>query len=246
MRRWWPGEIPALAQIREEHLVRIHDWGEIDGHLFVEMDLIKGPGLDTLLARHQGLLTPERSATVITHVAAALDGMHRAGMIHRDVRPSKILVAPDGVAHLLPLGMATLGPILNGLGSEPFWQPQWAYWGPETFTGKGDETTRLDTYSLACVLYECLTGSTPYTGSQAEIITGHLTKPVPPPSTSRRAVPVGLDVVIARGLAKNPADRYASAGEFARAVAYLPPPGSDAPAMTWEPRSRCAELNITD
>jgi serine/threonine kinase PknH len=209
-------EARITGRLQEPHVVPIHDYGEVDGQLFLEMRLIDGTDLDTLLKR-SGPLTPPRAVAIITQVAAALDAAHAAGVMHRDIKPQNVLVTRDDFAYLVDFGIAsaTTDEKLTQLG---FAVGTWKYMAPERFSNK-EIDHRADVYALGCVLYECLTGSPPYASDSAGVlISAHLMDPIPQPSTKRSGIPRALDTVITRGMAKNPDDRYASTGDLARAA----------------------------
>lgn len=199
----------ALAPLAEPHWVLIEDAGEIDGHLYLQMPLVEGVDLRTLLAR-QGPLAPARAVAIVGQVAAALDTAHAAGVVSREVVTENILIAPDDFAHLLCRPYA---PPLDEAGEiDQTFHLEAGSTAPEALAGSIDDHIRAATYSLACVLYECLTGAPPFAGdSVREQIIGHLTKDPPQPSRANPAVPPAFDGVIARGMAKNPSYRYASA-----------------------------------
>jgi serine/threonine kinase PknH len=209
-------EARIAGRLQEPHVVPIHDYGEIDGQLFLEMRLIEGTDLDSVLKRF-GPLTPARAVAIISQVASALDAAHAAGVMHRDVKPPNILITRDDFAYLVDFGIAsaTTDEKLTQLGTAV---GTWKYMAPERFST--DEVTyRADIYALACVLYECLTGAPPYRSDSASmLVTSHLMDPIPQASTKRTGIPRGLDAVIARGMAKKPEDRYASAGDLALAA----------------------------
>ncbi|MCV7103073.1 serine/threonine-protein kinase PknH/PknJ [Mycobacterium palustre] len=209
-------EARIAGRLQEPHVVPIHDYGEIDGQMFMEMRLIEGTDLDTLLKRF-GPLTPPRAVAIITQIASALDAAHAAGVMHRDVKPPNILVTRDDFAYLVDFGIAsaTTDEKLTQLGTAV---GTWKYMAPERFSNN-EVTYRADIYALACVLHEALTGSPPYRADSANtLVTAHLFKPIPKPSEVRRGVPKAFDAVIARGMAKEPGDRYASAGDLALAA----------------------------
>ncbi|MBS9534900.1 protein kinase [Mycobacterium sp. M1] len=210
-------EADIAGRLTEPHVVPIHDYGEIDGKFFVEMRLIDGESLRTLLSRY-GPLSPARAVAIVRQVAAALDAAHAAGIMHRDVKPENILVTAEDFAYLVDFGIARAAtdPGLTQMGTAV---GTYNYMAPERFTGT-DVTYRADIYSLACVLNECLTGAPPYRSETIErMIAAHLTEPPPHPSAERPgSIPPGFDQVIARGMAKRPEDRYRSAGELAAAA----------------------------
>lgn len=209
-------EARIAGRLQEPHVVPIHDYGEIDGQLFLEMRLVEGNDLDALLKRF-GPLTPARAVAIIHQIASALDAAHAADVMHRDIKPQNILVTRDDFAYLVDFGIAsaTTDERLTSLGTAV---GTWKYMAPERFTN-AEVTHRADIYSLTCVLHECLTGSPPYRADSASmLVTAHLMDPIPKPSTLRPGIPRAFDAVIARGMAKKPEERYASAGDLARAA----------------------------
>ena len=208
-------EARAAAGLNDPHVVPIHDFGEIEGRLYVSMRLIDGSDLDSLLNRHP--LEPDRAVGIIEQVGYALHAAHRIGLVHRDVKPSNILVGEDDFAYLIDFGIARAAGEtgLTGTGATV---GTWAYMAPERFkTGAAD--ARADVYSLACVLHECLTGSQPYPGGSLEQqMHAHLYLDPPRPSEQRAAIPTGLDDVVARGMAKEPDRRFATTRDLADAA----------------------------
>ncbi|WP_084515063.1 serine/threonine-protein kinase [Nocardia acidivorans] len=233
-------EAQAAARLSEPHIIPIHGYGEIDGRLFLDMRLVEGIDLATVLA-DSGRLAPVRAVETLAQIAAALDAAHRAGLVHRDVKPSNILTTPDGFAYLIDFGIArgendsdltTMGAAIG----------TFAYMAPERLANDAYDG-RADVYSLACVLYECLAGSKPFPGNSVERqIAAHLSAPPPRPSVSGPGIAVDFDAVIARGMAKNPADRYPTAGalaEAARIAARRSAAGFAAP----EPNTAVTQVN---
>ncbi|WP_067969700.1 serine/threonine-protein kinase PknD [Mycolicibacter icosiumassiliensis] len=210
-------EADAAGRLTEPHVVPIHDYGEIDGQMFVEMRLIDGHDLGMELQR-SGPLAPARAVAVIEQVAAALDAAHAGGITHRDIKPANILLTRDDFAYLVDFGIARAAAD-PGLTQTGMALGTYNYMAPERFSG-AEVDYRADIYSLACVLSECLSGQPPYRTETIErLIASHLMEPAPRPSQLRPGrVPIGLDQVIARGMAKNPRERYSSAGDLARAA----------------------------
>ncbi|WP_280448707.1 serine/threonine-protein kinase [Nocardia brasiliensis] len=227
-RKRFEREAEVVSRLRDPRIPRIHRFGEIDGRLFIDMEFVEGADLATMIAA--GALGPATSVGIVGQVAAALDAAHRAGLVHRDVKPSNIVVHAGGFAYLIDFGIA------HGIGQTAVTTTglaigTLAYMAPERFTGTAD--ARSDVYSLACVLYECLTGARPYGDTDpAQQMHAHLMTDPPRAGARNTAVPAALDAVITRGMAKNPADRYPSAGDFAAAASaaigirrpLLPPP----------------------
>ena len=212
-------EARAAGQLQEPHVVPIHDYGEIDGILYVDMRLIDGSDLRSVLVA-DGAMAPARAVWIVRQVAAALDAAHAAGITHRDVKPENILVTADDFAYLVDFGIAnaatdrTLTEKGTAIGT-------YAYMAPERFSSK-PVTEKADIYALACVLHQCLTGEQPFAAdSISMLITAHLIEPPPKPSELRPDLPPEFDAIIAKGMAKDAADRYATAGEFARAAAAV-------------------------
>ncbi len=206
-------EAHAAAQLNDPHVVPIHTYGEIDGRLFVDMRLIEGRDLQTVLAGNP--LDPSRAVHIIEQVAHAVHAAHKVGLVHRDIKPSNILLDENDFAYLIDFGIARVvgetgltgtGAVIGTL----------SYMAPERFTS-GAADARSDIYALACVLYECLTGGAPFPGQGMEQqLAGHLSAPPPRPSDS--GAPSTFDPVIATGMAKNPGQRYATSVGLARAA----------------------------
>jgi serine/threonine protein kinase len=208
-------EARVAAGLNEPHIVPIHGYGEIDGRLYVDMRLIVGRDLEAMLAH--GPLEPARAVRIVEQVGAALHAAHSVGLIHRDVKPSNILIAKGDFAYLIDFGIArTVGD--TGLTSAGSTIGTWAYMSPERFSD-GEPDPRSDVYALACVLHQCLTGELPFPGETVEKqVAGHLSKPPPQPSMLNHSVPHAIDDVIANGMAKNPDRRYPSTVDLAQAA----------------------------
>ena len=229
-------EAHTAARLTEPHIIPIHDTGEVDGRLYLVMPIINGTDVGTLLKRG-GPMSPQRAVPVIEQLAAALDAAHAAGLVHRDVKPSNALMTSSDFTYLIDFGIAhdaaatkvtKTGAIIGTL----------AYMAPERFsTGVAD--ARADVYSLTCMLHECLTGTPPFPGDSAEQqITAHLTLNPPRPSALNPAIPAAFDNVIARGMAKQPMERFSSAGELARAASAAAALSQSSTAFAPGPRQR--------
>ncbi|BDB41930.1 hypothetical protein IWGMT90018_23760 [Mycobacterium kiyosense] len=209
-------ESHAAATLQEPHVIPIHGFGEIDGSLFIDMRLVRGKDLEALLAK--GPLDAPRAVAIVNQIAAALDAAHAEGLVHRDVKPQNILVTPADFAYLVDFGIAEVVGENTRLTATDMRVGSWAYMAPERFAGT-EITPAADIYSLACVLYEALTGELPFPGkTQGGLIAAHMSTPPPRPSQTNPRVPATLDDVIARGMAKEPDDRYGSAGALGRAA----------------------------
>lgn len=216
-------ESELAARLRNPHVIPIHDYGEIDGRLFLEMLLVDGGDLGNRLAE-DGPLPPLHAVGVIGQVAEALDAAHAVGMVHRDIKPSNVLIAQSGGvsngAELVYLGDFGIARAMAGATSLTVTGATvgtLAYMAPERFLRDGDH--RVDVYSLACVLFETLTGRAPFTGEGLpQLMFAHVNLPPPRPSEHSPGIPVCLDEVVARGMAKDPDQRYSTAGKLAAAA----------------------------
>jgi serine/threonine protein kinase len=209
-------EAHTAARLTEPHIIPIYDTGNVDGQLYLVMPIIEGTDVQGLLGR-DGPMDPGRAVHIVEQLATALDAAHRAGLVHRDIKPSNALVTGQDFVYLIDFGVAR-GATATKLTSTGVFMGTLAYMAPERFSD-GIADARSDIYALACVLHECLTANTPYPGdSMEQQIAGHLTKDPPRPSEQRAGLPVGLDEVIAIGMAKDPDQRYSTTVELASAA----------------------------
>lgn len=214
-REWLQREALTIGRVQEPHVVPVRDYGELDGEVFIDMPLVAGEDLSAVLKR-TGVLTPPRAVNVVWQAASALDAAHGAGMIHRGVKPRNILLTSDDFVYLVDFGIAG-APGANSADADHA-GARWKYSAPELFAG-GDFGPGVDVYSLACVLYQCLTGAPPYRADSVKMLANaHQSKPIPRPSHAGSTIPVSFDAVISKGMAKDPAERYASAAELATAA----------------------------
>lgn len=247
-------EAEVAARLNDPHVIPIHDYGELHGHLFLDMRLVEGVDLGAVL-KTEGALPASRAVSILGQVADALDAAHDDGLVHRDVKPSNILLTTprrgtDDFAYLIDFGIAAGSMFGTRLTSTGMAIGTGAYMAPERFTDGVENDGRVDVYALGCVLHEMLTGRPPFDGTSfASLMYQHLN--TPPPVTSRSAGP--LNEVVTTALAKNPADRYRRAGDLAdaarraisvaasRETSVAAPTPVDAPwvsdrrAVRWEP-----------
>jgi hypothetical protein len=209
-------EAQAVARLRHPHIVSVLAAGEDGGVRWMAMDLVAGRGLDEVIAADVAAGSPPapaRAARWGARIARALEYAHARGIVHRDVKPSNIRIAPDDEPFLLDFGVAREeggGPTLTGpfVGSVP-----WA--APEQLAGRPVDG-RADVYALGATIYHCLTGRSPFEGGTVDrVIHRTLHEDPEPPGRVRPGVPRDLDAVVLKALEKDPARRYAGAGEMA-------------------------------
>ncbi len=217
-------EARIVAQLSEPHVVPIHAHGEIDGRLYLDMRLIDGSDLKRLLA--DGPLAPARAVEILTQVATALDAAHARGVLHRDVKPGNILLDSDGSAYLADFGIARLfAPDVTRLTETGDYIGTLDYMAPERLMHDDAGTaigTASDVYSLACVLFQCLTGRVPFPAPDSVgKLAAQLNDPPPAVSLFDRRIPPAMDLVVQTGMDKDPRRRYPGAGELMAAAAAV-------------------------
>jgi serine/threonine protein kinase len=219
-----------IARVDHPNVVAVYDRGAADGRLWIAMQCVDGVDVDKLVRSGPSALPPERAVFILSEAAKGLDSAHRNGLLHRDIKPANILVAQDegdgdrvlvtdfGIARALDqTALTKAGPAPATL----------SFASPEQIEGRALDH-RSDIYSLGCTLFVMLTGSVPFPrNSQLDAMTAHLADPPPKVSTQRPGLPIAMDAVIARAMAKNPADRFGSCRELAAAaraaLAAVPP-----------------------
>ena len=213
-------EARAAARLRHANILPVYETGEDDGLLFLSMALVEGRDLATIV--EEGPVDPERAAAIVAQVAEALDAAHASGLVHRDVKPANVLVEErDGHEHayLSDFGLAKsadasrAGPTRTGTFVGTI-----NYVAPEQIThGRAD--ARSDVYSLGCLLYEALTGEPPFRrDSDVATLWAHVHDETPSVTAGRANFPPAFDEVLAKALAKDPDERYLSAGDLGRAA----------------------------
>ena len=212
-------EARLTASIDHPNVIPVYAAGEEDGLLYLVMRYVDGTDLRHLLRDH-GPLPPRRVDALIAQVAAALDAAHAAGLVHRDVKPANVLVAAGARgehAYLTDFGVVRMVDAETRVTDSGEFVGTVDFMAPEHLRGEQTDA-RSDVYALGCVLHAALTGTPPFRRDTVPAtITAHLQEPPPRPSTTP-GVPPAMDAVVARALAKDPADRFASAGDLARAV----------------------------
>jgi serine/threonine protein kinase len=207
-------EARSAAAIDHPNVVTVYSAGMVDDTLYMAMRYVKGTDLRAAL-REDGALDPEVAVTILEEVGAALDAAHAEGMVHRDVKPANILLEGSpgkGTAYLTDFGLTKGDNSAGELTTTGQWVGTIDYVAPEQIQAKRIDA-RSDVYALGCVLYEMLTGAVPYSGNDMQKMWGHVNEPFP----ELEDHPLGE--VLARATAKEPTDRYPSAGDLARAAA---------------------------
>jgi predicted Ser/Thr protein kinase len=212
-RRRFVAESKAAASIEHPNVIPVYYAGEREGVLYIVMRYIDGPDLRALV-RAQGKLDPDRAAHIVAQVGAALDAAHAHGLVHRDVKPANVLLGNDDHAYLTDFGLTKrAATTADGASRSGGWVGTLGYVAPEQIRGERVDA-RTDVYALGCVLVYAMTGNPPYVRDSDEAtLWAHLNAPTP-----SEGVPGEFEGVIARALAKDPADRYPSAGDLGRAA----------------------------
>jgi serine/threonine protein kinase len=207
-------ESRLAASLDHPNVIPIYDANEIDGVLYLAMRYVSGPSLQPLV-RECGPLSVGDTSRIVDQIAGALDAAHRAGLVHRDVKPANVLVAETGQhIYLCDFGLAKEASSV-GTTQTGFFLGTLDYAAPEQIEGRGVDA-RTDVYALGGVVHYCLTGQPPYVrDGDVALLQAHLNDPPPAPSRERRDVPAPVDGVVAKAMAKDPERRYATAGALA-------------------------------
>jgi DNA-binding beta-propeller fold protein YncE len=210
-------ESRAAAAIEHPNVIPIHDYGECDGQAYIAMRFVDGDDLRERVAA-TGPLAPALAATIVAHVAGALDAAHDAGLVHRDVKPANILLGAHDQVYLSDFGLARHALSEGGLTAPGGWVGTMDFISPEQIRGERVDG-RADIYALGCVLHYALTGQVPYPRETDEArLWAHLHAAAPQPSRLASGVPAEFDAVVRRALEKRPDERQASAGELGAAA----------------------------
>ncbi|MEC3955828.1 serine/threonine-protein kinase [Nocardia sp. CDC153] len=212
-------EADTAARLSHPNIVAVYARGNDEHRLWMAMQYIEGTDVSAVL--RDGPLRPDYAVRIIGETARALDHAHRAGVLHRDVKPANILLAwgPDQRVYLADFGIAKAVDHTSALTRTGEMYASFQYAAPEQFELRTDTDHRADVYALGCTLFHMLTGQLPYPGeTTAQLVAAHLSAEIPRPSQVNPAVPQAFDQVIARALAKNRDQRFGSCGELAAAA----------------------------
>jgi serine/threonine-protein kinase len=216
-------ESRLAASLDHPNVIPIYEAGERDGQLYIAMRFVAGDDLGAILAR-EGRLEPDRALALLSQVAGALDAAHRKGLVHRDVKPGNILVAPgdgedaDEHCYLCDFGLTKRRGSERELTDAGQFVGTISYVAPEQVEGLPPDG-RADVYALGCVLFHCLTGSIPYPReADVAVLYAHLHESTPSANARLPELPAGLDAVFAKALAKEPEDRYPTCAALVRAA----------------------------
>jgi YVTN family beta-propeller protein len=230
-------ESQLAASLDHANVVPVYEAGEVDGLLYIAMRYVVGTDLKALL-REEGAFRPERTLVLVGQVASALDAAHERGLVHRDVKPSNVLLTGDpGKEHcyLADFGLSTSASD-RSVADAGHMVGTIDYVAPEQIRG-GEVDGRADVYSLACLLYECLVGEVPFRrASEVAVIYAHLEEPLPKASERAPALPAAVDAVLEQGTAKLPDERWQTCADLVDAARSAL--GDRAPRVRLRGRSR--------
>ena len=224
-------ESRLAASLSHPHVVPVHATGDEDGTLWMSLGFVDGPDLRSVIAEH-GRMHPGDAALIVSQVAGGLDAAAAEGLVHRDVKPGNVFVEADGGrphAYLGDFGLSKAADSQSGLTGTGMFLGTIAYAAPEQIQAELVDAT-VDVYALGAVLYKALTGEVPFPRDRdVDVAMAHIVQPPPRPSESSPDCPAGFDDVVARAMAKEPADRFASAGELGEAALTAAKPAGPAP-----------------
>jgi serine/threonine-protein kinase len=206
-------EAQAAAKLSHPNIVPVFDWGEDSGSYFIVMEFVDGRALSAVL-RESGPLDPTRAAEIAAQVAAALASAHRHGVVHRDIKPGNVLITEDGGVKVTDFGIARAINTEESLTQTGAVMGTATYFSPEQAEGIGVDA-RTDIYSLGVVLFEMLTGRPPFLGDTPVSVAGKHVRDIPPmPRDLLETIPVELEAVTMKAMAKTPDQRYDNAEDF--------------------------------
>jgi serine/threonine-protein kinase len=225
-RRRFVHEARAAGEVRHKHLVPIMDAGEAEGRPYLAVALVRGQTLEARLAS-DGRMTLEDVVRVVAHVASGLDALHAGGIVHRDVKPSNVIIDETGSANLTDFGLAK-GRAYTVLTKPGMVMGTLDYVAPELLRGS-EAAAASDIYALGCLAYECTAGRAPFADtSMFDLASAHLNVEPTDPCANRPEAPRGLSWAILQALAKDPEKRPPTATAYAHLISFAA--GSRAPS----------------
>lgn len=215
-------EARAVAALKHSHIVQVFDFGDVEGTYYMVMEFVTGKDL-TYILRERGKLPLTEARALLRDIAGALDYAHAEGLVHRDIKPSNVMLDPGqgasparavltdfGIAKIVSGGAGTTKTGIVGTLD---------YMAPEQIRSAGEVDARADIYALGALTFEMLTGQLPFTGDNpAAMLLAHLNQPAPDPRTLNPALAPATAQALLRALAKDPAERFRTAGEFVAAL----------------------------
>jgi eukaryotic-like serine/threonine-protein kinase len=223
-RRRFVHEARAASEVRHKHLVPITDAGEADGRPYLAVAYVRGTTLEARLSAN-GSLPLDEVVRVVAHVASGLDALHAAGIVHRDVKPSNVIIDETGAANLTDFGLAK-GRAYTVLTKPGMVMGTLDYLAPEMLRG-AEASPASDIYALGCLAYECTAGRTPFAEtSMFELASAHLNLEPPDPCADRPDAPDGLSWAILQALAKDPEKRPPTATAYGYLISFAAGRGS--------------------
>jgi serine/threonine-protein kinase len=213
-------ESRLAASLSHPHVVPVHGAGDENGALWMALGFVDGPDLRAVIAEHRRL-HPADAALIVSQVAGGLDAAAAKGLVHRDVKPGNVFVEAAGGrphAFLGDFGLSKATDSQSGLTGTGMFLGTIDYAAPEQIQAEPVDAT-VDVYALGAVLHRALTGEVPFPRTRdVDVAMAHITEPPPRPSESAPGCPAALDDVVAKAMAKQPEDRFASAGELGHAA----------------------------
>ena len=208
-------EAQAAGSLQHPNVVTVYDFGEVDGHLYIAMEFVAGEDLEAMLARRAPLSTVQK-IDIVVDVLSGLGYAHKRGIVHRDIKPANIRVDEEGRARIMDFGIAHLQSSKMTRTGLMVGTP--AYMAPEQITS-GTISAATDIFSIGAVMYELLTGNKPFEGESLQSVFYKIVSSAPPDiMTVAPSLPVSLNTITMRALAKEPSARFASAMDMANAL----------------------------